>query len=36
MVFNRGSERLFPRFKKTPENTFPKDGLAGETVTMGK
>jgi len=31
-----GSKRLFLRFKKTPENTSPKDGLAGETATLGK
>jgi len=32
MVFNKSFERLFLRFKKTLGNTFPKDGLAGETV----
>jgi len=36
VVFNRGSERLFLRIKKTPENTFPKNGLAGETTTLDK
>jgi len=36
MVFNMGSERLFPRFKKTPGNMFPSDGLAGETATLSK
>jgi len=36
VVFNRGSERLFLRFKKTPGNTFPMDDLAGETATLGK
>jgi len=34
--FNRGSERLFLRFKKIPGNTFPKDSLAGETANLGK
>jgi len=36
MVFNRGFERLFLRFKKTPRNTLPRDGLAEETTTLGK
>jgi len=36
MVFNKGSEILFLRFKKNPGNTFLKDGLAGETATLGK
>jgi len=36
MVFNRGSERLFLRFKKTSGNMFSKNGLAGETTTLGK
>jgi len=34
MVFNKGSERIFLRFKKTPRNTFPKNGLAG-VLKMG-
>jgi len=36
MVFNRGVERLFLRFKKTSENTFLMDGLAGETAILDK
>jgi len=36
MVFNRGCEKLFPNFKKSPGNTFPSDGLAGETATQDK
>jgi len=36
MVFNKSFERLFLRFKKTLRNTFPRDGLAGETTTLGK
>jgi len=36
MIFNRGSERLFLRFKKILRNTFPIDGLARETATLGK
>jgi len=36
MVFNKSFERLFLRFKKTLGNTFPKDGLVGETTTLGK
>jgi len=36
MVFNGGFERLFLGFKKTPGNTFPRDDLAGEIVTLGK
>ena len=37
MVFNRGGyERHFPRFKETSGNTFPIDGLAGETATLDK
>jgi len=34
MVFNRGFERLFPRFKKTSGNKFHRDGLAGESVIL--
>jgi len=36
MVFNRGSKRIFLRFKKTPTNTFLMDGLAGKTATLDK
>jgi len=36
MVYNRGSARLFLRFKKAPGNTFPKDGLVEETATFSK
>jgi len=36
MVFNEGFVRLFLRFKKLPENTFPKDDLARESATLGK
>ena len=36
IVFNRGLERLFLRFKKTQGNTFLNDGLAGETATIDK
>jgi len=36
MVFNKDSERLFLRFKKTSGNTFYMDGLVGETTTLGK
>jgi len=36
MVFNKGSERLFLRFKKPRGNTFLRDGLARETATLGK
>jgi len=36
MVFNRGSERLFLRFKNTPRITFLRDGLVGETATLSK
>jgi len=36
MVFNLGFERLFLRFEKTSENTFPKDGFVGETATLRK
>jgi len=34
MVFNKGSERLFLRFKKTSGNTFPNDGLERETARV--
>jgi len=33
MVFNRGSERLFLRLKKSLEK---RNGLAGETATLSK
>jgi len=36
MIFNKGFEILFPRFKKTPGNTFLMDDLARETITLGK
>jgi len=36
MVFNRDFERFFLRFKKISGNTFPMDGLVGETATLGK
>jgi len=36
MIFNRGFEKLFLRFKKTLGNTFHRDGLAGKTVTLDK
>jgi len=36
MIFNRGSERFFLRFKKTLGNIFLKDDLAGETATLNK
>jgi len=36
MVFNRGYERLFLKFKKISGNTFPMDGLVEETTTLGK
>jgi len=36
MIFNRGSKRLFLRFRKNPGNTFPIDGLPEETATLGK
>jgi len=36
MIFTKSFERLFLEFKKTLENTFPMDGLAGETTTLGK
>jgi len=36
MIFSRGFERLFLRFKNTPGNMFPRDGLAGQTATLGK
>jgi len=34
MIFNRGCERFFLRFKKTLGN--PMDDLAGEIETLGK
>jgi len=36
MIFNRGSERLFLKFKKTLGNTFPRDDLAEENATLSK
>jgi len=36
VIFNRGSKRLFLRFKKTPENTFLMNGLSGKTTTLNK
>ena len=36
MVFNKSFERLFLRFKKTLGNTFPRNGLAGKTITLDK
>jgi len=36
MIFNKGSERLFLKLKKTPNNTFSMDGLAEKTVILNK
>jgi len=35
-VFNKGSERLFLRFKKILGNTFLRDGLAWIIATLGE
>jgi len=34
VAFNRGSKRLFLRFKKAPGNMFPRNNLARETATL--
>jgi len=36
MIVNRGSKRLFLRYKKPPVNTFSWIDLVGETAILNK